>query len=96
MYRWESAAGLALQLFAGIVVEHHAALAEAQLQHAALAAELVLADGVEAEGHIISVLVDGLRPKLAVLQKDLVDDEVSVLGMLVFAAKALPLRLVGI
>ena len=37
------------QLFAGEIVVHHAAVAEAQHEHAALAAELVLPDGVKPE-----------------------------------------------
>ena len=38
-----------LQLFAGKVVVHDAAVAEGQFEHAALTAELIFADGIEAE-----------------------------------------------
>ena len=85
-----------LQLLAGKIVVAYTAVSEFQFEHAALAAKLILSDGIEAEGQLIPVFVYGLGVKLTVLQKDLVDDEVSVLGMLVFAAEALPLRLVRV
>ena len=39
-----------LQLLAGEIVEHQTTVAEGQLQHAALPAKLIFADGVQAEG----------------------------------------------
>ena len=85
-----------LQLFAGETVVHRAAVAEFQLEHAALAAKLVFPDGIEPEFQFDAVFVDSLRVKLAVLQVNLVDDEIVVFGMLVLAAEALPFGLVGI
>ncbi len=82
---------LVLQLFACEFVVHQAPISECQFEHAALAPKLILSDGIKAESHFISVLVYSLGIKLAVLQKDLIDDEVSVLRMLIFSAVALPL-----
>ena len=83
-----------LQLLAGEIVVHQAAVAEGQLQHAAFAAEFIFADGIEFEFHGIPIVVDGFGPKIAVLQIDLIDDEIKVLGMLVLAAETIPFRLV--
>ena len=85
-----------LPLLAGRIAHHQAAVAEFYLEHAALAAEFVFPDGIEAEAQRIAVLVDGVGMKLAVLQEDLVDDEIGVLGMLVLSAEAFPLRPVGV
>ena len=82
--------GSRLQLFAGKIIKHQATVAEVQFQHAAFAAEFVFPNGIEPESHIIAVLIDGLGVELAILHKDLIDDEIGVFGMLVLSAEAFP------